>query len=187
MGRRRDDRIDRAIQVGSLQLLAEKGYHGFSVERLCARLGIAKSIVYSRWPSRQSLLLAVLANHVGRMTTSLPADGPPSGRQLAVALRSEIGLASGSLGRAIALASLTAEDGAGADHGSLARALAQRREAMANLLRDALDRRELAPGSDCDLLADFLLGAVWGALVLGRSLPPADAERLVILLCPPAG
>jgi AcrR family transcriptional regulator len=52
----------RATVLGAaIDLLAERGYSGFSVESVVERTGIAKTTLYRHWPTRDNLLAAVIA------------------------------------------------------------------------------------------------------------------------------
>lgn len=51
----------RATVLGSaIDLLAERGYSGFSVESVVERTGIAKTTLYRHWPTRDDLLAAAI-------------------------------------------------------------------------------------------------------------------------------
>jgi AcrR family transcriptional regulator len=45
----------------AIDLLAERGYSGFSVESVVERTGIAKTTLYRHWPTRDDLLAAAIA------------------------------------------------------------------------------------------------------------------------------
>jgi AcrR family transcriptional regulator len=52
----------RATVLGAaIDLLAERGYSGFSVEGVVERTGIAKTTLYRHWPTRDDLLAAAIA------------------------------------------------------------------------------------------------------------------------------
>ncbi len=52
----------RATVLGAaIDLLAERGYSGFSVESIVERTGIAKTTLYRHWPTRDDLLAAAIA------------------------------------------------------------------------------------------------------------------------------
>jgi AcrR family transcriptional regulator len=55
----RKDRSD-AILAAASQLLAEKGYDGFRVEEVAARVGIAKGTVYLDFPGKAELVRAAV-------------------------------------------------------------------------------------------------------------------------------
>src|SRR6202034_3827583 len=59
-----DPRVARtraAVLGAAIDLLAERGYSGFSVEGVVERTGIAKTTLYRHWPTRDDLLAAAIA------------------------------------------------------------------------------------------------------------------------------
>lgn len=60
VGRPRDRRIDRKVTGAALEVLADSGFEGFSVEEVAARADVAKSTIYRRFPSRNDLLVGAL-------------------------------------------------------------------------------------------------------------------------------
>ncbi len=71
-GRPRDSRADAAILEAALELLAEVGPTGLSVEEVAARAGVGKSTIYRRWPTKDDLVVASL----GALTLRLPEPTP---------------------------------------------------------------------------------------------------------------
>lgn len=54
---RRVERSRKAVLAATLQLLAEAGLNGVSVDEVARRSGVAKTTIYRHWPSRSALLL----------------------------------------------------------------------------------------------------------------------------------
>jgi len=52
--------LEAAIFQVVLQELAETGYVNFSIERIAARAGTSKPVIYRRWPTRARLVYAAL-------------------------------------------------------------------------------------------------------------------------------
>ena len=62
-GADRDPRVVRTrekVMSAAIDLLAESGYSGFSVDAIVRRSGVAKTTLYRHWPSRADLLVAVI-------------------------------------------------------------------------------------------------------------------------------
>lgn len=73
--RRRGKVLETAIFKIVLKELVEKGYVNFSIERIAARAGTSKPVIYRRWPSRARLVYAAL-----RATQALySSDAPDTG------------------------------------------------------------------------------------------------------------
>lgn len=58
--RRRGNVLEAAIFEIVLRELAETGYVKFSIERVAARAGTSKPVIYRRWPTRAQLAYAAL-------------------------------------------------------------------------------------------------------------------------------
>ncbi|WP_186459652.1 TetR/AcrR family transcriptional regulator [Saccharopolyspora dendranthemae] len=73
-GRPRDPGRDQAILAATRELLAERGYAGFSIEGVAAKAGTAKTTIYRRWQDKHDLLVAALNDHVPRYPEIAEAD-----------------------------------------------------------------------------------------------------------------
>jgi AcrR family transcriptional regulator len=56
-GRPRSADADRAILRATVDLLAEEGYAGVTMEGVAAKAGVGKATVYRRWPSKSALVV----------------------------------------------------------------------------------------------------------------------------------
>ena len=73
--RRRGTALEDAIlDAGWEQLLAE-GYDAFTFEAVADRAKTGKAVLYRRWPDKESLLLAVLANRGFLVPVEVPDTG----------------------------------------------------------------------------------------------------------------
>jgi len=61
-GRPRDPKLDRAILDATLQLLADGGYAGLTIEAVAARAGVGKASVYRRFPGKEELVIEAVAS-----------------------------------------------------------------------------------------------------------------------------
>ncbi|OWY63452.1 hypothetical protein B7486_53045 [cyanobacterium TDX16] len=55
-GRPRDARATPAILLATIQVIAEEGFAGFSVDKVAALAGVGKATIYRRWPSKEDLI-----------------------------------------------------------------------------------------------------------------------------------
>jgi AcrR family transcriptional regulator len=67
VGRPRDPGIDAAVLSAALTVLGEAGYGRLTLEEVARRAGTTKPAIYRRWPSRQQLVLAALAQRLGEV------------------------------------------------------------------------------------------------------------------------
>ncbi len=60
-GRKLDHSRDAPILDAALEVLAEAGYEGMTIDLVAARAGMARATVYRRWASKADLVLAAAA------------------------------------------------------------------------------------------------------------------------------
>ena len=59
-GRPRSAQADQAILRATLELVAQDGIQGMSLEAVAARAGVSKTTIYRRWPNKDALILDAL-------------------------------------------------------------------------------------------------------------------------------
>lgn len=74
--RRRGEEVERAVLRAAVEELTERGYEGFTMDRVAARAGTNKTTIYRRWSSRTSLALAAYREMVAQ------PDSPPDTGEL---------------------------------------------------------------------------------------------------------
>ncbi len=165
-GRPRDPATEQALLRSALQVLERDGYEGFTIEAVARQAGSSKVTLYRRWPSVGALLLAALARHGDETVPA--ATSEPWQKDLRQFFRTAFVQLNGRIG--LVLRSLMAE-AQGSDElrsDFRTRFIAKRRAALAGILKAALDRGELARGTDVELLLDFLFGAMWYRLLVAH-------------------
>src|SRR5260221_10727285 len=58
----RSARVVNEVLAATLEVFAEHGYAGMSVEAVAARAGVNKTTIYRRWPAKVDLLGAALVS-----------------------------------------------------------------------------------------------------------------------------
>ncbi len=76
VGRPRSEKLRRTILDATLELLAEQGFDGLSIEGVADRAGVGKTTIYRRWANKEALVSATLLD----MRSSL--EMPQPGRDL---------------------------------------------------------------------------------------------------------
>jgi AcrR family transcriptional regulator len=61
-GRPRSEQADKAIIEATLELLADVGVAGLSIEQVAAAAGVGKATIYRRWKSKEDLVVDALAS-----------------------------------------------------------------------------------------------------------------------------
>ena len=171
-GRPRSEQADRAIIAATLELLAERGVAGMSVEEVASRAGVGKATVYRRWSSKGALALdAFLAEF--RQQQPLPDTGTLRGD-----LRAELRAWVRAVTRTPAGRMLGNLVGEAQHDKDLAAAYRERvleplRRQHRIMLDRAIARGEIPAGTDREVVLDLLFGAAQHRLLLGH-LPLTD-------------
>jgi AcrR family transcriptional regulator len=171
LGRPRDPDVDRRVATAAIELFGEAGWAGFSVEAVARRAGVGKASVYLRWADREDLLIYALRSRIGGMaevdTGSLRDDLVEMARQM---LELYLGIA----GPAAMRLGLEVERFPALRERHHALGDSQRLAARA-VVRRAIERRELPPGTSVTLLLNTLCG---GALFHAMSAVPGTRDRV---------
>jgi AcrR family transcriptional regulator len=181
-GRPRSEEADRAILQAAIEVLAERGLRGMSIEEVAARAGVGKATVYRRWPTRGALALDAFRAEFRELQPQ-PDTGSLHGDLLA-ALRSWVRAVTGTRAGRM-LAGLIAEA-----QNDPALAAAWREQVVARLraqhvvmLQRAITRGEIPADTDLDVALDLLYGAAYHRLLHGhRPLTDAFVRAVVDLL-----
>jgi AcrR family transcriptional regulator len=166
-GRPRSEQADRAIMAAALELLAERGIAGMSIEEVASRAGVGKGTVYRRWSSKGALALdAFLAEF--RQQQPLPDTGSLRG-DLRASLRAWVRAVTRTpVGRI--LADLIGEMQADKDLAVSYReqVLEPLRQQHRIMLDRAIARGEIPAGIDREVALDLMFGAAQHRLLLGH-------------------
>src|SRR5215467_2269368 len=82
--RRRGKVLETAIFEVVLQELAATGYVNFSIERVAAKAGTSKPVIYRRWPTRARLVYAALRANRPVLSSEAPNTGTVRGDLLVI-------------------------------------------------------------------------------------------------------
>lgn len=180
MGRRRDTSIDAAILAGAAECIAETGLAAFTVEEVADRVGIPKSTLYKRWPSKTDLLSQALASWMREMSVErADSEAGDIRAYLTRLVEQEIRACRTRSGRAAAQLVLATFDGEGPPASPVVDAARARRQTARIAILDAVAVGSLPPTTDPDVLLDLLLGAIWGSVLSGKLPQRTHARRLV--------
>lgn len=171
-GRPRSDRARRAILDAALKLLVEDGFDGMSIEAVAARAGVGKATIYRRWSSKRELVAAALLSIDDEVR--VPDSG--SAREDLVALVRDFARVSTStvLGPMIGRVA-----GAAVSNPELMEILsthliASRQLIGKTILRRGIERGEIRPDADVDLVMDMVAGTAVFTVLFQR----IDVSRL---------
>jgi AcrR family transcriptional regulator len=179
-GRKRSEESRLAILTAALELTAELGYAGLTVDGIAARSGTGKQTIYRWWPSKADVLLDAAA-----LKADLFVPVPDEG-SLAADLRGFLAASfvlAGKKPLADALRALMAQAQLDEEFRERfwAAFLQRRRDALGVLLDRAAARGELPVSTEA--VADVVFGVIWYRLLTDRPLDDRLADELVTLLC----
>ncbi|MQA33768.1 TetR/AcrR family transcriptional regulator [Modestobacter roseus] len=91
--RRRGAELQRAIEDAVLADVREHGYAGATYERIAARAGTSKAVLYRRWPSKAEMIVAATTSTRSRDLIPAPDTGSLAGdlRSLLRTMRALVG------------------------------------------------------------------------------------------------
>jgi len=160
------DRVRRA----ALEVYAESGWSGFTIDAVASRASAGKASIYRRWANKQQLLVDALLQVGPEMT--LPDPRADIREQLTVYARSVVDAISRPSGLILVRAQLDAKwhpDVLGTAMESLQ---GVRLKGAQTMVAEAIARGELPEGTSTTLLFDMLRGSILNHFL---SLP-ADRE-----------
>ncbi|MHC3818213.1 TetR/AcrR family transcriptional regulator [Streptomyces sp. DT9] len=180
--------MDVRIVESAGELLLGHGYDRFSVDEVAVRAGVAKTTLYRRWPTKDHLVVAVVA----RMQDEVPVAYRNDVRADLTRYLNAIvdGLhrmrlagrpsASGDTSAGV-VAEVAAAAARHADIGAAVRAMFLRRNALVlRMLEQARDAGELDKDVDPEVVFDQLAGALYYRLLItGAPIDAAYVDRLV--------
>ncbi|MFB7496668.1 TetR/AcrR family transcriptional regulator [Streptomyces sp. NPDC056161] len=165
-GRPRDERIDAAVPKAVLELLQENGYSGLTMDAVAVRARTSKPALRRRWRSKQHLVVHALAGVAGTaptpdtgcthcdliegITTLSEAFAEPVGRRVLPALVADLA------------------DDPELDTEFRESFFHPRRASTAAALRRGIERGDLRPDIDIDLLLDMLAATTYYRVLFGH-------------------
>ena len=181
-GRPRSAEADRAILRAAVDLLADEGYGGVTMEGVAARAGVGKATVYRRWPCKSALVVDAVT--ACRESGSQPPDTGSAREDLLFFVRGFMHhLRTSDAGRVMpALVAelsrnpeLAAEFRDGFVH--------PRRAKVLEAVRRGVERGEVRAGVDAELVADGVVALLMHRyLVTGMEIDDDLPERIVDVL-----
>jgi AcrR family transcriptional regulator len=181
-GRPRSAEADRAILRAAVDLLADEGYGGMTMEGVAVRAGVGKATVYRRWPSKSALVVDAVS--ACRENSGPPPDtGSARGDLLAYVRGVLHHLRTSDAGRVMpALITELARSP------ELARAFREgliqpRRARIVEAVQRGVERGEVREGIDPEVVADAVVALLQHRfLVTGMQLDDALPERILDML-----
>jgi AcrR family transcriptional regulator len=170
-------RADRAILDATLELAGTLGLGGLTMDAVAAKAGVSKATIYRRWASKESLVLDAWMACFS--DDNIPDTGTVEGDLVILlgGLRDNIskGLLARVLPQMVAASQVNAEL---AD--AYRQFVAQRRRRTVVALQRAMERGELPPGIDLDLVQDLLSGPLFYRTLMSGAVSDDDVVATVV-------
>jgi len=166
-GRPRSSAADAAILRAAVDLFLERGLDGVGIEQVAERAEVARTTVYRRWSSRESIVAKGIAQTRGGADEEILRSSP--------SLRATVNAVADSLARIVSLPRyqrmIARLIGSTPDHPELMAAYLRahfvpRRKLAAETLERACAEGLLREDADTELLLDLATGAVMYRLFL---------------------
>jgi AcrR family transcriptional regulator len=169
-GRPRSLRAEQAILNATLQLLAECGYAGLTMDRVAALAKTSKATIYRRWPGKEMLVLAAF--------TQMPMLEPPDHGDIMTELEGLYAQHQKAMRSPLLRSALPMLIAGCVSNPALASAMeafnAQRRVPLRLVFERAMRRGELSANTDVELAIDAIQGM---QTVRGFLLPSSGDAR----------
>ena len=177
-GRPRSAIADEAIRDAAVELFAERGFEGVSVEDVAARAGVSRATIYRRYPSKVDLIVeaagCLAANEIAFPDTGNLRDDL---RGLAHSLIN--GFRNSPAGRVMPVMTFERRRYPELDD-RYKKFLADRKARTRALLRRAVERGELPSDSDVGVMSSMLVGPIFHRLMITQEpLNDAFVDALV--------
>jgi AcrR family transcriptional regulator len=171
-GRPRDEEARQRILDAALEVLDEVGFAQVTTEAIAERAGASKATIYRWWPNKAAVLIEAFREAV---SPDLPF--PDTGcvrKDIQLQLRTFVTMLTGRRGRIFAAflgATQTDPDVAAAFRTFW---ITPRREVAKAALARKMERGQLRPGIDLDVILDLLYGPIYYRVMTGHG--PLDME-----------
>jgi len=153
-GRPRDESYGTAILTATIELVARVGIADLTIDAVARSAGVGKAAIYRRWSSKEALMLDAWKSCAGPLT--VPDTGSLRGDLIQLLQPSARRLSDDVMQRVfpqmIAAAKVNREV-----QDAYRAFIAERRRPMRTVLERAVERGELPPGVDLDLVHDALV------------------------------
>ncbi|EMY71010.1 TetR/AcrR family transcriptional regulator [Leptospira vanthielii] len=170
-GRPRSEDLEPLVLKTTYEMLAKKGYHGFSIDDIVLETGVAKTTIYRRWPNKAHLAMSTVT-HMISPYLEFPKDVTFE-KALLDQMEALSGVFSGKFGRVISTLI-----GAGQQDGELSESILEnyllpRRQAAKQFFHHAIKTKQIQPLSDSeiDVCMDILYGTLYFRLLLKHEKP----------------
>ncbi|MBM9589872.1 TetR/AcrR family transcriptional regulator [Leptospira sp. 201903075] len=170
-GRPRSEDLEPLVLKTTYEMLAKKGYHGFSIDDIVLETGVAKTTIYRRWPNKANLAMSTVT-HMISPYLEFPKDVPFK-KALLDQMEALSTVFSGKFGRVISTLIGAGQQDLELSESILENYLLPRRKAAKLFFQHAIESKQIQPLSDSeiDVCMDVLYGTLYFRLLLKHEKP----------------
>jgi AcrR family transcriptional regulator len=176
-GRPRCEVTHRAVLKAAYELLAEDGIGRFTIERVAARSGVARTTIYRWWPTKGALAMEGFLTAIAAEISVTPTDSVAADMRLVARLFAR--LLRGTGGRITRGIIAEGQSDPETMNAFVAGFVEPRRAAARAILRRGIESGELRSDLDIDLAISGLFGPLCMRMLLNEGLDDSWVDRLV--------
>jgi len=182
-GRPRDPSRDEAIFAATLAQFAEDGYAGVSIEGVAARAGVGKATIYRRYSSKAQLIVDAVRVCTG-VTEELPDTGNLAA-DLTTMLEALMRFLRSDVGPVLLAFAAERIRYPALDEEFKRSVIGAKRAHIRHLLTSAIERGELAPDTDIEVVAEAGPALMWHHALNRLPLTDDLPTRIVAMILAP--
>jgi len=179
LGRKRDHTRDPEILDAALEVLAETGYDGMTIDMVATRAKAGKATLYRRWASKGELVIDAVACMKQIELDAVPDTGTLRGDLVAMIKPHALHDADKRLRIMGGITSMLSRDPELAD-AAIAAIVEPRASVNRMLMQRAIDRGEIAPDTDIELISLVSQSMATYRTIMLRK--PVDREFLISVI-----
>lgn len=169
-GRPRDVTIERRVMEEAIRQFGERGWGGFSIDKISSAVGVGKASIYLRWDSKEDLILAAI-EQLGPKASD--ADTGSLAGDLRVMIADLLSLYTSDIGLGVQRLNIDVHVPEALTDRLVGFRTAQVRS-WRRVIRRAIGRGDLANDTSIAFLLNVVHGATWSYATTGT---PAPRER----------
>jgi AcrR family transcriptional regulator len=181
-GRPRDPQTDERILRCALDQLAEDGFAGMTIDGVASAAGVSKATIYRRFADKNDLVTAAIAAYAIQDVEAIQGDTRAQLIAVMQGARERMIDGSGMMIMRQIMAESTRNPELVRLHRE--RTIQPKMTALVGLLEQGVERGEVRPDADLQLIAELLTGSWMARWNRGEEFPDDWSERVVDAVWP---
>ena len=182
-GRPRDPACDAAILQAALDLFAEHGYDGVSMDGVASRAGVGKATIYRRYSSKAELVVEAVRCGV-QLEDWLPDTGDLRADLLSM-MKPLLDRLRGPDAKLLLMFALERLREPELNEEFERSVIGKKRVHIQHLVRSAMERGDLPAEADAELIAEGPAAFLWHHAIYGLPMEDSLLDRILNVVLPP--